>query len=65
VIKNERMLKLVLQEIDLIMGVSRSGFDLREEDERGEDNLRSVSNRSEIRIVVCIAEGRSFFIYIS
>jgi hypothetical protein len=45
--------------------VGRSGFDWREEDERGEDNLRSVSNRREIRIVVCIAEARSFFIYIS
>ena len=47
------------------MRVSRSGFDLREEDERGEDNLRSVSKRNEIRIMVWIAEARSLFIYIS
>jgi len=45
--------------------VGRSGLDLREEDERGEYNLRSVSNRREIRIMFCTAEARSLFIYIS
>ena len=47
------------------MRVRGSGFDLREEDERCENNLRSVSNGSEIRNMFAFAEARDVFIYIS